>query len=128
MGFNDFLRFLGFKGRPRAVRNAHGYTKTTGPFGEIVNADTLQCCHCGGHVEIVVGSGIERGTCWRCRDSNKPGSGFVCGRPPCMAACIPFEKKLENIEAGLPDMTPLAPKILVPPMSFIENEKLGGKK
>ena len=96
---SDFLRFLGFKGRAiKAVRKPAGWTKTTGPYGEIINADMLQCVHCRFSWEVVVGSGIERGFCSRC-------VGYTCGKPACMV-CIPFEQRLENMEAGLDPLTP----------------------
>ncbi len=94
----DLLRWLGFKGKPRAVRKPDGYTITRGPHGERVDADTLQCCHCGSHEEIVAGSGRERGWCLR-------HNAFVCGRPMCMAFCMDKEQRLENLERGLPEMT-----------------------
>lgn len=107
MNYHKLVEWLGFKGRPKAVRKPAGHTITTGPFGEVVHADTLQCCHCSGHFEVIVGSGKERGWCSRC-------SGYVCGEPLCMAACVPFEKKLENIEAGLPILTPTPNQVVVP--------------
>ena len=108
MFFSDFMRFLGFKGdRPQAVRKPAGYTKTTGPYGEIVDCDTLQCVHCRYTWEVVAGSGRLRGFCTRCM-------GYVCGRPDCMSACVPFELRLENREHGLPDLTPRPEQVLVP--------------
>lgn len=106
MFHGNFLRFLGFKGRPRAVRKPDGRTRTTGPYGEVVDCDTLRCCHCGCHWEVVAGSGIERGFCTRC-------VGYTCGKPACMA-CVPVERRLENVEAGRPELTPSAEKVLVP--------------
>ena len=88
----DVLKWLGFKGKPRAVRSPHGYTKTTGPHGEVIDCDVLQCCHCRFSWEVVAGSGRLRGFCRRCL-------GYTCGRPECMA-CVPFERRLENLEAG----------------------------
>lgn len=87
--------WLGFKGTPRAVRKPDGYTKTTGPHGEIVDADTLVCAHCGAHWEVLAGSGRLRGFCRRCM-------GYVCGQPACMAVCHTAEQKLENLDAGRP--------------------------
>lgn len=95
---NDFLRFLGFKGRPKAVRKAAGWTKTTGPWGEVVNGDLLQCVHCRHSWEVVVGSGISRGWCNNC-------VGYTCGNSLCIE-CVPFEQRLANIEAGIPALTP----------------------
>jgi len=94
----NLLRWLGFgDGKPRAVRKPDGYTKTTGPYGEVVDCDTLQCCHCDGHFEVLAGSGRLRGFCRRCM-------GYTCGAPDCFV-CLTAEQKLENTEAGLPAMT-----------------------
>lgn len=60
----------------------------------ILEASTLQCCHCGRHWVPRPGSGNTRGFCFKC---NRP----VCG-PKC-AECVPIEQLLENIEAGRPD-------------------------
>lgn len=116
----DLTKWMGFKGKPSAVRGAAGWTKTTGPHGEVINCDTLQCSHCGAHWEVVVGSGKLRGFCSRCYDSNKPGTGYTCGRPECMV-CLTPEQRLENIEAGKSELTPHAPKILVPSLKDVEN-------
>ena len=113
----EFMRWLGFRGdpkRPRAVRGQAGWTRTTGPYGDLVECDTLRCCHCAAQWEVVVGSGRQRGFCSRCYDPNKPGSGYVCGHPLCMAACVPFEQQLENEEAGRPRLHVPPVKVLVP--------------
>jgi hypothetical protein len=103
----DLLKWLGFKGTPRAVRKPAGYTKTTGPHGEIIDCDTLQCCHCGGHWEVIVGSGRLRGFCTKHLD-------YTCGRPECMV-CLDKEQRLENLEAGRPELwVPTAESIIVP--------------
>lgn len=52
--------------------------------------DTLQCCHCNMHWEVVKGSGRRRGYCMSC---GRP----TCGKPSC-DPCVPFEKKLEWTE------------------------------
>lgn len=59
--------------------------------GGIVEADTLQCVHCGCHWRVDPGSRKVRGYCSRC-------AGPVCG-PGCQA-CVPAEVQLENLEAG----------------------------
>lgn len=91
------LRWLGFDGIPQAVRKPDGYTRTTGPNGEHVDCDTLQCCHCGGHFEVIKGSGRLRGFCPR-------HNAVTCGRSACMV-CIDREERLENLERGLPELT-----------------------
>lgn len=103
----DVFKFLGLRGQPRSVRSPAGYTKTTGPFGEVVDCDTLSCSHCHGQWEVVAGSGKLRGFCNRC-------AGYVCGRPECMNQCLPFEARLENIEAGRHELTPVPTLFTVP--------------
>jgi len=103
----DFLRFLGFKGtRAQAVRQPAGYTRTTGPYGEVVDCDTLRCCHCSFSWEVVAGSGVQRGFCTRCM-------GYTCGSPSCMV-CIPYFQRLDNVEHGRPALTPPPATVLVP--------------
>jgi hypothetical protein len=58
----------------------------------LLEADTLQCVHCGGHFPVRPGSGKIRGFCTRC-------NGPVCG-PGCKE-CVPTEQYLENMEAGI---------------------------
>jgi hypothetical protein len=55
-------------------------------------ADTQQCCHCGGHFVMKKGSGKLRGYCQKC-------GKITCGKFEC-CKCVPFEKKLELVEAG----------------------------
>jgi hypothetical protein len=57
-------------------------------------AQTLRCCHCGGHFLNVKIPGRERGWCGYCHAA-------VCPNPAC-DHCVPFEQWLENIERGLP--------------------------
>jgi hypothetical protein len=104
----DFLRFLGFKGKPKAVRSGlrSGWTVTTGPYGELVHADTLTCVHCQHTWEYVQGSGRRRGWCLRCH-------GVTCGAAACMA-CVPVDRRLENAEAGRPILTPRPDQVSVP--------------
>lgn len=67
-----------------AVPKPHGVIVITGEHGEI-QADTLQCCHCGNHWIPVKGSGIRRGWCHRC-------GKVTCGAPGC-DACVPYEQR-----------------------------------
>jgi len=55
-------------------------------------ADTHMCCHCGRHWVFRAGSGKRRGWCFNCNSMH-------CGRKEC-SSCIPFMKKIEEIEAG----------------------------
>ena len=53
---------------------------------------TRQCCHCGMHFAMIKGSGRKRGWCMKCH-------AITCGNIKC-CTCIPFERKLEEFEAG----------------------------
>ena len=68
-----------------------GYITISDPDAGLIEADTLQCVHCGCHWEMKPGSGNMRGFCTRC-------NGPVCG-PKCRE-CVPIERGLENLEAG----------------------------
>lgn len=59
--------------------------------GPVVERDTLQCVHCGGHWIVVVGSGRKRGWCKHCQ-------GPLCGKRQCMERCYPLEKRLDDME------------------------------
>lgn len=55
--------------------------------GPKIEADTLQCVHCGKHWIVVRGSGIRRGFCMRC-------NGVTCGAHACETKCEPEEVKI----------------------------------
>lgn len=75
------------------------YNQKTDRFEEI---GTVQCCHCGSHTQIDVRGRPKGGWCRNCQ-------GFICG-PACLR-CVPLEARLENLEAGRPELTP--PKIII---------------
>lgn len=87
-------------------RKASGHFQTMGLYGEIEEGATLSCVHCQHTWILQRGSGKQRGYCFDCM-------GFICG-PKC-AECIPLEVRLENIEAGRPELTPRPVKVFVPP-------------
>ena len=82
--------------RPKA------YSIITDPDSpRVIEADYLQCCHCGCQWRIQPGSGKTRGHCMEC-------AGPVCG-PDCPAKGLPFDAYLESIERGLrPDQMPVS--------------------
>lgn len=53
-------------------------------------AETMQCCHCGGHFVYRKGSGTDRGFCTLCNQ-------MTCGKKACDPH-VPFEKKLDLLE------------------------------
>ncbi len=69
----------------------HGYMRRTDGEGGVIEADTLQCVHCGRHWAVKKGSGTGEGYCHRC-------AGPVCG-PGC-EVCVPAEQQLSNMEQG----------------------------
>ena len=77
-----------------------------GSDGPLLEAPTLQCCHCGRHFIMRRRSKTLRGFCTRCH-------GVFCG-PQC-EKCVPTEQLIENIELGRPrDFRPVvvgAPQI-----------------
>lgn len=73
-----------------SMLNPHGKIIISSPDGPDFEADTHQCCHCGGHWVVQRGSGKKRGYCGKC-------NGLFCS-PEC-AECVPLEKWLD-IKAG----------------------------
>ena len=86
-------------------RRASGTEYTTGIAGELHEGETLSCVHCQFTWSIQRGSVKHRGFCTKCM-------GYVCG-PACFE-CVPIERRLENLEAGRPELTPMPASILVP--------------
>lgn len=87
---------------------ASGMFFATGLGGELVEGATLSCCHCQHTWILKKGSGKVRGFCTNCM-------GYTCGNPKCFE-CVPSEQRIENIEAGRPELAPRPVKILVPEM------------
>ncbi len=74
------------------MRRPDGYAKIVDPSGIKLEADTKQCCHCGGHFIPVKGSGKIRGWCRKCH-------AMTCGKLEC-CKCEPFEEKLKTMESA----------------------------
>ena len=87
-------------------RKASGTAFVTGPWGERFEGATLSCCHCQFTWVLQKGSGKVRGFCTSCMRPH-------CGGPNCWE-CVPIEQRLENIEAGRPELTPAPVKVFVP--------------
>lgn len=87
-------------------RRASGTAFTMGLWGELEEGQTLSCVHCGHTWILKKGSGKTRGFCQNCM-------GYVCG--PTCTACVPVERRIENIEAGRPELTPAPVSVWVPP-------------
>lgn len=91
----------------KLAKREYGRVTLTDPGSDrpLLEAATLQCCHCGGHFAPRPGSGTVRGFCTRCM-------GPVCG-PGC-AECVPAEQLLTNLETG----KPLDHRPIIVPVSF----------
>ena len=107
--------FGSIKPEPHSALKPHGHAEYTGPYGEIQEVDTISCCHCRRHMEVRSGFDRARGFCMKC-------NAITCGSPRC-AECRPHEHQLENVERGLPALSPQSPKILVPELLLAENEQ-----
>lgn len=65
----------------------HGHILIVGD-NPTVEADTLQCCHCGGHFIVQLGSGRRRGFCMKCK-------AVHCGGQNCWT-CRPYQKLVDE--------------------------------
>lgn len=74
---------------PRKPSGEYRVTPLDG--GPISSGPTMQCVHCGLTWEVRLGSGKQRGWCFKC-------SGPTCGGAACGERCIPWEIKLEREE------------------------------
>ena len=93
-------------GRLLSARRRAGFIESVGPWGELVTGDVLRCCHCSAYWVHKTGSGRRRGYCTLC-------DAVTCGKVGCLA-CVPCERRLENVEAGRDALTPAAPLVAVP--------------
>lgn len=87
---------------------AHGYI---GPEGvedrrraTVVEADSVQCCHCGRHVLVAPGLSRREGLTDDGRATYVMGWCGRCAAPVCQACearglCVPFEARLAQAEA-----------------------------
>ncbi len=87
-------------------RKASGHWFAMGMAGELTEGQTLTCTHCQSAWVLCKGSGKMRGFCTKCM-------GYTCGAKACLE-CVPAERRLENAEAGRPELTPAPVKILMP--------------
>lgn len=89
------------------MRRPQGYATFTSPDAPTIERDTAQCCHCNAIIFVKPGSGTtvylipqmtgpdieEPGAA--CRRCMKP----VCLRCHDLGRCVPFERKIERMEA-----------------------------
>jgi hypothetical protein len=74
------------------ARRPHGVLYVVHEDGRREERDILTCAHCQYTWPLVPGSGRTRGWCRLC-------AGPLCGKRPCMTACVPYERMIERIEA-----------------------------
>ena len=79
--------------KQHTILRPHGYMIMTGPGGAVIEADTLQCVHCGRHWAVSPESRRMTGYCHTC-------NGPVCSAR--CAECVPAEQQLENMEQHRP--------------------------
>lgn len=87
-------------------RRRSGHFDAMGLAGELSHGETLSCCHCFYTWILVKGSGKVRGFCTGCMR-------YHCGGADCWE-CVPYERRIENIEAGRPELTPCPVLVTVP--------------
>lgn len=87
-------------------RKRSGHFESMGLWGELTSGETLSCCHCSHTWVLQKGSGRLRGWCERC-------AAYHCGGPMCWE-CVPVERRLDNVEAGRPELTPCPVLVAVP--------------
>ena len=91
-------------------RRFGGYLLITSPDGPVRERDTVQCCHCGRHVEVEPGS---NGQTYLVPDPTQPTGyrtepGAFCTKcygPLCLPCdaddhCVPLEERLRRMERG----------------------------
>jgi len=103
-----------------SILKPHGTSVETGPYGEITVMNLYTCCHCQFTWEAPTGSiggKLAGGFCGKC-------VGYICKNPNCLKECVPWERRLENWEAGRDYLTPRPTYVSVPDLEMI----LGSKK
>lgn len=86
-----------------------GYSVESMPDGSVVMKHLFTCCHCQFTWEAEVesmGGKLAGGFCGKC-------VGYICKNPACLE-CVHYERRLENIEAGRPLLTPAPARVIVP--------------
>lgn len=73
------------------TRRPHGVLYIRYEDGRREERDILTCAHCQATWIVEPGSGKRRGWCLKC-------GGPLCGKAPCMASCVPFERWLDSVE------------------------------
>lgn len=98
----------------RSILKARGFSRQEFEDGKIILMSLYSCCHCQFTWEAETGSlggKLAGGFCGKC-------VGYICKKPECLE-CIPYEQRLENIEAGKLILTPRRVMVPVPDLHLI---------
>jgi hypothetical protein len=104
----------------KSLLTPHGFSSEIFEGGEIVMMNLYTCCHCQYTWEAETGSlggKLAGGFCGRC-------VGYICKNPDCLKACIPWEQRLENEEAGKHRLAPRRLLLPTPDMNNVKPRKV----
>lgn len=102
----------------RSLLKPHGTSTETFEDGLIVVKNLYTCCHCQFTWEAETGSlggALAGGFCGKC-------CGYICRNPACVE-CVPWEQRLENIEAGRPLFAPRKIMVPVPDLALVLSKR-----
>ena len=97
-----------------SVLRPHGYSVERTPDGKFIIKNIYTCCHCQYTWEAETGSlggKMAGGFCGRC-------VGYICKNPDC-EQCVPWEQRLENLEAGRHYLAPRVARVSVPDLDMV---------
>lgn len=103
----------------RSLLKPHGFSREEWEHGAVILKNLYTCCHCQFTWEAEVqslGGELAGGFCGKC-------FGYICKNPEC-ATCIPWEQRLENVEAGRDRLAPRLTTVSIPDLSLILGRKL----
>jgi hypothetical protein len=92
----------------------HGYSIECWPDGQVIELNLYTCCHCQRVWEAPtrsLGGEMAGGFCGRC-------CGYICRDPRC-GECVPWEQRLENVEAGRLFLAPRLTAVSVPDLDCV---------
>jgi hypothetical protein len=89
------------------MRRPQGYATFVSPDAPVVERDTAQCCHCSTIIFVKPGSATTVYLIPQLLgpDREEPGAScYNCMKPVCLRChakgrCLPFERKIERMEA-----------------------------
>ena len=78
-------------GVPQELIDASGLPFPAVAGGQMFEADTAICSHCGAVVVLNPHRERPRGYCPKCHH-------YICDNPGCAVECIPFDKVLDDLQ------------------------------